>query len=96
MSDRFKEIDLKNRTYYFFDDMVNIKNFDLTKIAIDEKSNKKVLIYYIGHLTVKNLSFDKTNTVNPLYLIIDKINGYIRESNQNKYLPLVLMKTKTN
>ena len=96
MSDRFKEIDLKNRTYYFFDDMVNIKNFDLTKIAIDEKSNKKVLIYYIGHLTVKNLSFDKTNTVNPLYLIIDKINGYIRESNQSKYLPLVLMKTKTN
>ena len=96
MSDRFKEIDLKNRTYYFFDDMVNIKNFDLTKIAIDEKSNKKVLIYYIGHLTVKNLTFDKTNTVNPLYLIIDKINGYIRESNQNKHLPLVLMKTKTN
>ena len=59
MSDRFKEIDLKNCTYYFFDDMINIKNLDLTKIVIDEKSNKKVLIYYIAHLTVKNLSFDK-------------------------------------
>ena len=35
MSDRFKEIDIKNRTYYFFDDMMDIKNLDLNKIKID-------------------------------------------------------------
>ena len=35
MSDRFKEIDIKNRTYYFFDDMMDIKNFNLNKIMID-------------------------------------------------------------
>ena len=32
----------------------------------------------------------KNNTVNPLYLIVDKINGYIEENNKDKYLTLVL------
>ena len=40
MSNKFKEIDLKNRTNYFFGDMVNIKNLDPHKIKIDEKSYK--------------------------------------------------------
>ena len=35
MSARFKKIDIKNRTYYFFDDMIDIKNLDLNKIKID-------------------------------------------------------------
>ena len=38
---------------------------------------------------LKYLSYAKTNSVNPLYLIIDKINGYIEGSNGNKYLRLV-------
>ena len=32
MSNKFKEIDIKNRIYYFFDDMINIKNLDRNKI----------------------------------------------------------------
>ena len=40
-------------------------------------------------MTIKNLSYIKINGVNPLYFIIDKINGYIEESNGNKYLMLV-------
>ena len=40
-------------------------------------------------MTVKNLSCVKINSVNPLCLIIDKINGYIEESNGNRYLTLV-------
>ena len=40
-------------------------------------------------MTVKNLSYAKINSVNPLYLIINKINRYIEESNGNKYLTLV-------
>ena len=42
MSIKVKDIDIKNRTYYFFDD-INIKNFDLNNIEIDEKSNKILL-----------------------------------------------------
>ena len=40
-------------------------------------------------LNTLNLSSATVNNVNPLYLIINKINGYIEESNGNKYLTLV-------
>ena len=39
-------------------------------------------------MTIKNLELCK-NSLNPLYLIINKINGYIEKSNGNKYLTLV-------
>ena len=42
MNNKFKEIDIKNRTYYFFHDMINIKNLDPNKIKIDEKSYKNI------------------------------------------------------
>ena len=47
---------------------------------MDEKSYKIFLIYYIGYVTIKDLSYIKTNSVNPLCLIIDKINGYFEQS----------------
>ena len=50
---------MKNRTDYFFGDMINIKNFDLNKINIDEKSYKNILVYCIGYMTVKDLSYAK-------------------------------------
>ena len=61
--------------------MTNIKNFETNKIKIDKQLHKNIRIYYIGYMTVKYLSQLKTNSVNPLYFIIDKINGYIEESN---------------
>ena len=75
-----KEINVKNRTNYFFDDM-SIKNLDPNKIKIDQKSYKNILTYYI--------SYDATNSVNSLYLIFNKLNGYIDERNENQYLTLV-------
>ena len=46
MSNKVKEIDIKKQTYYFFDDIINIKNFDANNVKIDEKSYKNTLIYY--------------------------------------------------
>ena len=54
--------------------MINIINLNQVKIRIDKKSYKNILICYIGYMTVKSLSYLKINSVNPLYLIIDKIN----------------------
>ena len=88
MSNKFKDIDL-NDTYYIFDDIINKKSFDPNNIKIDEKSCKSILIYYIGHVTIKDLECVKINSVNPLYLIINKVNGYFEEINGNKYLTLV-------
>ena len=48
-----KQISIKNRTYYFFNDMINIKNFDSTLLKIDKKSYKNIDIYYIRYITIK-------------------------------------------
>ena len=50
MSNKVKDINIKNRAYYFFNDIINIENFDSNDIKIDENSNKNILIYYIGNL----------------------------------------------
>ena len=67
--------------------IINIKNLDPNKIKIYEKSYKN--IHYIWYMMVKNHSSVKINSVNPLYLIIDKINRFTKESNGNKHLMLV-------
>ena len=70
MSNKFKDINTKNHTYYFFDDVINIKIFDSNNIKIHENSNKNILIYYIGYVTIKDSRYVKTYSVNPLYLIL--------------------------
>ena len=82
-----KDINIKNHTYYFLDDIINIKDFDPNIIKIDKKSYRNILICYIGYVMVKkNL---KIYSVNPLYLIFGKVNEYLEEINGNKYLMLV-------
>ena len=60
------EINIENRTYYFFNYIINIKNFDPNHTKIDKTSYKNIIIYYIGYITIKNLSYAKINNVNPL------------------------------
>ena len=85
-----KEINIKNRTYYFFDDMINIKDFDSNLLKIDKMSYKNIDICYIGYITMKDSDYAKIHSVNPLYLIIDKVDGYFEEEkNGNRYLTLV-------
>ena len=81
-----KEINIKNHTYYFFDDMIKIKDFNADLQKVDKKSYKNIDIYYIGYITMKDFDYVKINSVNPLYLIIGKADGYIEEINGNKYL----------
>ena len=82
-----KVTDIKISIYQFFDDIINMRNLYPNKIKIYEKSHKNILFYYIGYVTVKNLCYIKINSVNPLYLTINKTN---EECNGNKYLKLVL------
>ena len=89
MSNKIKNISIKNHTYYFFNDIINVRNFDLNNIKIDKNSYKNILIYYIGYVTIKDSKYVEINSVNPLYLIINKGNGYFEEINGNKYSTLV-------
>ena len=83
-----KQINIKNRANYFFNDMINIKKYAKSPIKIDiQKSYKNIGIYYIGYITIKRISdSENINSVNPLDLIIGEVDGCIKESNGNKYL----------
>ena len=50
-----KQRDIKNRTYYFYNDMIDIKKFDSDLLKIDKKSYKGIGIYNIGYITRKKL-----------------------------------------
>ena len=84
-----KEVNIEHRTYYFFDYIINIKNFHSNLLKIDKTSYKIIDIYYIGYITVKDSDYVKINSVNPLYLIINEVDRYIEEISRNKYLTLV-------
>ena len=49
-----KQMNIKNRTYYFYDDMINIKDFDPNMLKLDKKPSKDIAIYYIGYVTKKD------------------------------------------
>ena len=82
-----KQIDIKNRTYYFYNDMMDIKKFDSSLLKIRKKSYKDIGIYNIGYITIKKIDdYENICSVNPLYLTISHASGYIEEKGLNKYL----------
>ena len=66
--------------------MINIKDFDSSLLKIDKNSYTNIGIDYIGYITIKNSDYENIYSINPLYLIIGEIDGYIKEENGNKYL----------
>ena len=50
-----KQINIKNRTYYFYNDQIDLKDFDAKLLKIDKKTYKDIDIYYIGYVTAKKL-----------------------------------------
>ena len=82
-----KEINIKNQTYYFFDDMIDIRNFHSNLLKIDKKSHKDIDIYYTGYIMIKKFSdYENIHNINPLYLIIHSATGHFKEKNSEKYL----------
>ena len=82
-----KQIDIKNRTYCFYNDIIDLKDFDVGLLKIDKKSYKDIAIYNIGYITIKKIDdYENNYSVNPLYLIIAHASGYIEEKGVNKYL----------
>ena len=81
-----KEVNIKNQTYHFFDDMVDIKIFHSNILKIDKKSHKDIVIYYIVYITIKKFSdCENIDNVNPLYLTIHSATEHFKEKNGKKY-----------
>ena len=84
-----KQINIENRTYYFYNDQINLKDFDARLLKVDKKDYNEIDIYYIGYVTVKKIAnCNNINSVNPLYLMINEMIGHFEEKNENKYLVL--------
>ena len=82
-----KQIDIKNRTSYFYNDIIDIKTFDSNLLKINKKSYKDIGIYNIGYITIKKIDdYENIYSVNSLYLTISHARGYIEEKRVNKYL----------
>ena len=78
------QLNIKGKTYYFYNDSINIKNFNINKLKLDKKGVLGNDVYYIGYIT-KKPEWD-VYSVNPLYLMINKIKGNFEEIDGDKYL----------
>ena len=77
--DNIKQINIKNSTYCFFDDMINIEDFYSNLLKIEKKTYKYIGIYYIGYITIKKFDdYENIYSVNPLYMITGKVIAHIQ------------------
>ena len=78
-----KQIEIKNGTYYFYNDMINLKSVKVNLLKINKKSYKNIGIYNIGCITInKTDDYESIYSVNPLYLQVNHAN---EEKNGNEY-----------
>ena len=74
---KVKQINIKNRPYYFYTDQINLKDFDAKFWKVDKKDYKDIDIYYVGYVNIANCN--NINIVNPLYLMINKMINHFEE-----------------
>ena len=80
MTANTESIDIKNQTYYFFNDMMNLNVFDSSLLKIDKKSCKDIDIYYTGYITIKKIDeYESIYSVKTLYLIIHSAAGHFKK-----------------
>ena len=80
----FKKINTKTRTYYFYNDLINIKNVNINSLELDKKGALGNDVYYIGYITKKPQW--NVNSVNSPYFMINRIKGHFEEVDGDKYL----------
>ena len=82
-----KELSINNQNYYFYNDIVNLKDFHSNLLKINKKQYREIDIYYIGYITIKKIGNCKNiNSVNALYLMIHSATGEFKECDGKKAL----------
>ena len=79
-----RQLNIKNGTHYFYNDLINVLNFEASSLKLGRKTWKDIDIYHIGYVDKK--PDWNVNSVNPLYLLISRVYGYVSENNGNKFL----------
>ena len=83
-----KQLNMKNRTYYFYNDLINALNFEPINLKLDKETWKDIDIYYIGYVDKNKPEDWCVNSVNPLDLMINKLFCFVGEENGVKYLKI--------
>ena len=52
---KIKQIYIKNRTYYFYSDQINLKNFDASLLKVDKKITKRLTFITLVMWLLKKL-----------------------------------------
>ena len=77
---KVKQVETKNWTYYFYNDIINIEEFNSNLLKIDRKWYKDIGSYYIVYIIIKKIvDYENIYIVNHLYLIIIKVDGHTKE-----------------
>ena len=79
-----RQLNIKGKTHYFYNDLINIKNFNINKLKLDKKDVLGNDVYFIGYITKKPQWH--VFSVNPLYLMINRVKGHFEEVDGDKYL----------
>ena len=79
-NNKLKEIDIKNCTCFYFNDIIKFEDFDLNNISIDERSSKNILVYTIYYKTLMHAK--------PLHIRFYKIERFIRVYGGTRFLLL--------
>ena len=91
-----KSLEIKNKTYYNWDDIIYINDFDVNSSEIIKRESRiGANIYYTGYVLNPYYDYD---TINPLYFVINPLIGYIEEieGSSDKYLVVAKSVHNTN
>ena len=81
-----KEINIKNRSYYFYNDIIDLNEFDESKIRLIKKDFNDIDIYYLGYKHKKKISkCNVINSVNPFHLNITDIKGQFEKGKDDAW-----------
>ena len=72
-----KRLNIKYRTYYVYNDLINLDEFDADLLKLDKKGVMNINVYYIGYVTKKPAY--NIDSVNPLYSNIYTLMGLLRK-----------------
>ena len=82
-----KQIIIKKRTFYFYNNIADLKHFETNLLKIDKKHYKEINNYYVGYINITKIEeYESIYSVNPVYSRINHESRFIEEKNGNKYL----------
>ena len=86
-----RQINIKNHSYYFYNDIIGFDEFDESKMKIDKKDFNDINIYYLGYEYKKKITVcNAINSMNPIYLIIRDITGQLKKNKDDNAWYLII------